>query len=88
MGSRSNRRCKAQLLLVSVLVSLVLQQSAAATAPATATATITAVTSTATDTQLSDERVVFQTKWGDVEFAFLPHVSCMLDCSCSWVCAR
>lgn len=88
MVCKSNTRCMAQLLLVSVLVALLLQQSAAATAPATPTATITAVTSTATDTQLSDERVVFQTKWGDIEFAFLPHVSCKLECSCDPDCVR
>lgn len=33
-----------------------------------------AAAATTTDAALSDERVVFQTQWGDIEFAFLPHV--------------
>jgi hypothetical protein len=47
--------------------------TAVATASASATATVAAAG--AKHTTLSDERVVFQTNWGDIEFAFLPHVS-------------
>jgi hypothetical protein len=50
-----------QLVLLAACVALLVQQCAAAAG--------------ATDVTLSDERVVFQTNWGDIEFAFLPHVS-------------
>jgi hypothetical protein len=51
-----------QFALLLACANLLLQQCSAAAAGAT-------------DVTLSDERVVFQTNWGDIEFAFLPHVS-------------
>lgn len=51
-----------QLSLLAACTVLLVQQCSAAAAGAT-------------DVTLSDERVVFQTNWGDIEFAFLPHVS-------------
>lgn len=50
---------------LSAVTIFLMHMCAAADTPATAAAT---------DTTLSDERVVFQTQWGDIEFAFLPHV--------------
>jgi hypothetical protein len=51
---------------------------ATASASASASATATVAAAGAKHTTLSDERVVFQTNWGDIEFAFLPHVSPVL----------
>ncbi len=62
-----------RLVLASALQLLLLLGLQKCTAAAEAdTAAVTT-----TDVTLSDERVVFQTQWGDIEFAFLPHVSFM-----------
>ena len=60
---------------LQLLLLLGLQQYTAAATVSTAAAGADAAAVTTTDNTLSDERVVFQTQWGDVEFAFLPHVS-------------
>jgi hypothetical protein len=60
---------------LQLLLLLGLQQYTAAAIVSTAAAGADAAAVTTTDNTLSDERVVFQTQWGDVEFAFLPHVS-------------
>lgn len=64
------------LLLLVLSAFALLQHCTAAEAQPAAEAT-----ATVTETTLSDERVVFQTNWGDIEFAFLPHVSCPQEAS-------
>lgn len=69
MSAAAETRHLCLLLLVLSALTLLQHCTAAGTRPAAE------ATAAATDITLSDERVVFQTNWGDVEFAFLPHVS-------------
>jgi hypothetical protein len=69
---------------LQLLLLLGLQQHTAAAS--TAAAEADAATVTTTDVTVSDERVVFQTQWGDIEFAFLPHVSVARGGRGAWAC--